>query len=164
MVNTRIIRAHLRLIPSLISAWSTEWLQIIFQSTSHDAQSSISRFFDFCIRSDLLRLWVDQRSTIVRLLSTQLERCSIQRKDSPWNNKGGKERGQIESFSLTCYWCLSRIAYYLQEIHIGDFKYSQTKTILSCSFVYEGSSPSMTFSWHIHSSGSFSFSGLQKKN
>lgn len=44
-----------------------------------------------------------------------------------------------------CYWCLSEIAYYLQEINIGDFKCSQTKAILNCSCVHGGSSPSRTF-------------------
>lgn len=64
--------------------------------------------FGSCIWSDLLRLWIDLRSTIVHLLSTQLEKCSIQRRDPPWNNEAEKEWGQIESFKITDLLMLER--------------------------------------------------------
>lgn len=119
--------------------------------------------FHYCIRSDLLRLGIDLRSTIVHFLSPQLERCSIQRRDPPWNIEGERSEAKLNpsTTQLECYWCMGEIAYYLQEINIGHFKCSLTKIILSFLLCAWGQQPVKDFSWHIRSSGRLSFSGLQ---
>lgn len=134
-INTRIVRAHLHLLPFLISArhsiWSRKWLQIILRVLVGVRSHLHLVFFVFCIHSDLLRLWIDLQSTIVHLLSTQLKRCSIQQRDPPWNNEAEKEWGQIETFNLTARMLLmhERDCIYKKKKKstLRDFKCSQRK-------------------------------------
>lgn len=150
-INTGIIRAHLHLIPSLISArhsaWSNEWLQIILRGACQVAQSSKARFSisAFGLTSFDFGLICDQQ------LCTS---CQHNWRDVAYSEetlpgimklKRSEAKLNPSASQLECYWCLSEIAYYLQEINTGDFKRSQTKTILSCSFVHGGSSPSRTY-------------------
>lgn len=93
-------------------------------------------FFDFGLICDQQLSTSCQRSWRDVAYSEEIRRGIMKLKGS---------EAKLNPSRAPCYWCLSEIAYYLQEINTGDFKCSQTKAILSCSFVHGGSSPSRTF-------------------
>lgn len=143
-----------------LSAWSNEWLQNTLRGASQGAQSSVPCFSNsaFALTFFDLGLICDQQ------LCTSCHhnwRDAAYSGDPPWNNEGERSEAKLNTSTtqLECYWCLGEIAYYLQEINIGDFKCSLTKIILRLLLCAWGQQLVKDSSWHIRSSGRFS--GLQ---